>query len=119
MKAFERLNIKEADPKTLGAPFDVVVTDVSFISLASIAEVVSSMCKAGSVFVGLIKPQFECKKGETVNGVVEDEAVHLRCIDEVKSAYNEAGFSGAKIKQSPITGPAGNIEYLIYTIKEA
>ena len=119
VKAFERLNIKEADPKTLGAPFDVVVTDVSFISLASISEVVSSMCKAGSVFVGLIKPQFECRKGETVNGVVEDEAVRLRCIDEVKSAYNEAGFSGAKIKQSPITGPAGNIEYLIYAIKEA
>lgn len=118
VKVFERLNIKEAEPKTLSAPFDVVVTDVSFISLASIADVVSSMCKEGSIFVGLIKPQFECRKGETVNGVVEDEAIRLRCIDEVKAAYSKAGFVNAKIKQSSITGPAGNVEFLIYTIKE-
>lgn len=119
VKAFERLNIKEAEPKTLGAPFDLVVTDVSFISLASIAEVVASMCKAGSVFVGLIKPQFECRRGETVNGVVEDEVVRQRTIDEVVEAYKNVGFSDPKIKQSPLRGPAGNIEYLIYTIKEA
>lgn len=94
------------------------MTDVSFISLASISEVVSSMCKTGSVFVGLIKPQFECRRGETVNGVVKVEEIRLRCIEEVKAAYAQAGFTDAKIKQSPITGPAGNIEYLIYTIKE-
>lgn len=76
------------------------------------------MCKAGSVFVGLIKPQFECRRGETVNGVVEDESIRLRCIEEVKVAYSKAGFVNAKIKQSPITGPAGNVEFLIYTIKE-
>ena len=119
VKVFERLNIKDAVPSELGAPFDIVVTDVSFISLASIAEVVASMCAEGSTFVGLIKPQFECKKGETEGGVVVDDSIRQRTIDEVIEAYKAQGFGEPKIKQSPVKGPAGNIEYLIYTIKQS
>ena len=119
VKAFERLNIKDAKASEIGAPFDVVVTDVSFISLASISNVVASMCEKGSIFIGLIKPQFECKKGESEGGVVTDESIRQRTINEVVDAYKAQGFIEPKIKQSPIKGPAGNIEYLIYTIKQS
>lgn len=93
----------------------MVVTDVSFISLASIANIIKVMCTEGSEFIGLIKPQFECKKGETIGGVVKDENIRKRTINEVCDAYKKVGFVSPKIKQSPLRGPAGNIEYLLYT----
>lgn len=114
VKVFERLNIKEAMPKELGSPFDVIVTDVSFISLASIASNVASFSNSGTLFVGLIKPQFECKRGEAPNGIVRDDSIRLRTIDEVKSAFQESGFEIIDVTDSPIKGHSGNIEFLIY-----
>lgn len=112
---FERTNIKEAIPSDLGAPFDIVVIDVSFIGLASLAGVISSFCAEGSELIALIKPQFEAAHEETNQGLVEDENVRLRTIDEVKEAITEVGFSVVGVIESPIKGKKlGNTEYLLY-----
>ena len=96
---FERTNIKDADPAALGAPFDLIVIDVSFI--------------------GLVKPQFESAVGETDRGVVRDEAVRLRTVEEVKEALAAAGFAVTGVVESPITGPEGNVEYLVRAVYQA
>lgn len=133
---FERTNIKTADPVELGAPFDLIVIDVSFIGLAALAETFPPLCRkpvscaqgvaSGSdvassvmgevdptVFIGLVKPQFESRHDETDHGVVRDEAVRLRTVEEVRSALEEVGFAVTGVVESPITGPEGNVEYLV------
>lgn len=87
---------------------------MSFIGLASLSDNIASFCKPSSIFIGLIKPQFECHKEETINGVVNDETIRKRTIEEVKSAYSASGFTIKDVCESPIKGPAGNIEYLMY-----
>lgn len=114
VKVFERLNIRNANPDEIGAPFNVIVTDVSFISLASLSDKVASFSKPETIFIGLIKPQFECKKHENIDGVVIDESVRMRTIEEVKSAFKQSGFKIIADAESPIKGPAGNTEYLLY-----
>ena len=114
VKVFERLNIKDANPKDIGAPFDIIVTDVSFISLASLADKIVSFCAAETQFIGLIKPQFESRKGEAINGIVTDPAIHKRCIKEVTEAFEKTGFKVQGVIDSPIKGQAGNKEFLIY-----
>ena len=113
---FERTNIKEADPVALGAPFDLIVIDVSFIGLAGLAPLFPRFSRPGTVFIGLVKPQFESAHGETDHGVVRDEAVRLRTVDEVREALDASGFSVTGTVESPITGPEGNVEYLVRAV---
>ena len=116
VRVFERTNIRLADPADLGAPFDLVVADLSFIGLARLAGVFAQLCEEGSQFVGLVKPQFESRHDETDDrGVVQDEAVRARTVDEVKSALVDAGFRCAGVIESPIRGKqSGNVEYLVH-----
>lgn len=114
--AFERTNIRLADPVALGAPFDVLVADLSFIGLAQLAPVFARLSERGSVFLGLVKPQFESRPGETEGGVVRDEAVRERVVEEVRAALAAAGFEVSGVVESPITGPEGNVEYLVRAV---
>lgn len=116
VSVFERTNIKLADPVALGAPFDVLVADLSFIGLAQLAVVFARLAHEGSVFLGLVKPQFESRPGETEGGVVRDKAVRERVVDEVRAALEEAGFRTDGVVESPITGPEGNVEYLVRAV---
>lgn len=113
---FERTNIRFADPVELGAPFDIVVCDLSFIGLAQLSGVFASLCAPGSVFLGLIKPQFESHHDETDHGVVLDESVRQRVIAEVSASLDHAGFIVSGVVQSPIKGPEGNIEYIVRAV---
>lgn len=115
---FERVNIKLADPAELGAPFDVLVADLSFIGLAALAPTFARFSQPGTVFIGLVKPQFESRPDETEHGVVRDEAVRRRTVDEVRAALVAAGFGVAGVVESPITGPEGNVEYLVRAVFE-
>ena len=116
VRVFERVNIKTADPGELGAPFDVIVADVSFIGLASLASVFAQLAHGNSVFIGLIKPQFESQHDETDHGVVRDPAVRKRTVIEVSDALEQNGFEVTDVLQSPITGPKGNIEFLVRAV---
>lgn len=113
---FERTNIKLADPASLGAPFDLLVADLSFIGLAQLSSVFARLSHKGSVFIGLVKPQFESRPGETQGGVVRDEAVRERVVEEVRDALGHAGFESTGAVESPITGPEGNVEYLVRAV---
>lgn len=113
----ERTNIRTATPEELGAPFDVLVADLSFIGLASLAPSFACLCHEGSVFIGLVKPQFESEHDETEHGLVTDPAVRQRTVDEVRAALEENGFSVSGVIESPIRGKrAGNIEYLVRAV---
>ena len=98
---FERTNIKDADPAEVGAPFDLIVIDVSFIGLAALAPLFPRFSRPGTIFIGLVKPQFESAHDETDRGVVRDEAVRLRTVEEVKAALAAAGFTATGVVQSP------------------
>lgn len=114
---FERTNIRTADPAQLGAPFDLIVADLSFIGLASLAPVFAALAHEGSVFIGLVKPQFESGHDETDHGVVRDESVRARTIEEVRDAMQTAGFAVTGVVESPITGAKGhNVEYLLRAV---
>ncbi len=113
VRVFERTNIKTADPEALGAPFDVLVADLSFIGLSGLAGTFASLCAAGSILIALIKPQFESAHEETDRGVVRDPSVRARVVDEVSCALAAAGFCVQGVVESPIKGPEGNVEYLV------
>lgn len=119
VRVFERTNIRLASPEDLGAPFDVIVCDLSFIGMASLAEVFAALAHEGSIFLGLIKPQFESKQGETDGGIVVDAAVRERVVGEVEEALTNVGFHVEGVIESPIKGTSGNIEYLVHAVYES
>lgn len=117
VRVFERTNIKTADAVEVGAPFDILVADLSFIGLAQLAGDFARLSKAGSIFIGLVKPQFESRHEETEGGVVVDPAVRARTVEEVREALQEHGFDVTGVVESSITGKRrGNIEYLVRAV---
>lgn len=116
VQVFERTNIKTADPTVLGAPFDIVVADLSFIGLAGLAGVFAGLCRPNTVCLLLVKPQFESAHDETDHGIVRDEAVRLRVVDEVSAAFAAVGFLIEGAVESPIKGAEGNVEYLVKAV---
>ena len=95
-------------------PIDLVVCDASFIGLAKVLEVPLSFVRAGGRAMALIKPQFEAGRAEVgKGGVVRDEAVRARVCDEVAAWFAAGGWRVEGVVESPITGPEGNVEYLI------
>ena len=97
---------------------DVIVCDASFIGLAKVLEVPLSFARPGARLVALIKPQFEAGRDEVgKGGVVRDPAVHERVCREVADWLTGIGWSVEGLSQSPITGPEGNVEFLILARK--
>ena len=95
-------------------PVDVVVCDASFIGLAKVLERPLAFAKAQARLLALIKPQFEAGRDEVgKGGVVRDPQVHDRVCREVAACLTGAGWTVAGIVPSPITGPEGNVEFLI------
>ena len=91
-----------------------VVCDASFISLAKVLAVPLALAARPTMLVALIKPQFEVGKGEVgKGGVVRDPALHERVCDEVRGWLEIADWTVLGIERSPITGPEGNVEFLI------
>lgn len=113
---FERTNIRTASPAEVGAPFDLMVADLSFIGLAGLAHTFARYATKGSVFIGLVKPQFESHHDETDRGIVRSAAVRERTVQEVRDALEAAGFEVTGVTESPITGTEGNIEYLVQAV---
>ena len=122
VSVFERTNIKLADPGELGAPFDLIVCDVSFIGLTVLAPAFARLSRpasdgaSASVFLGLVKPQFESRHDETDHGIVRDEAVRARTVEEVRCALEREGFEVTGTIESPIKGAEGNVEYLVCAV---
>lgn len=96
-------------------PVDIIVCDASFISLAKVLERPMSFARPGAHLVALIKPQFEAGREEVgKGGVVRDPAIHARVCEEVREWLIIQGWSVSGVTTSPITGPQGNVEFLIH-----
>ncbi|MCD8316475.1 MAG: TlyA family RNA methyltransferase [Eggerthellaceae bacterium] len=113
---YERTNIRKTGATDLDGPFDLIVMDVSFISLGSLAPKIAELSTRGTEFIGLIKPQFECPRGSTEHGIVVDEAIRRNCVASVVRSFEDAGFEVSGTTVSPIHGAKGNVEYLMHAI---
>jgi 23S rRNA (cytidine1920-2'-O)/16S rRNA (cytidine1409-2'-O)-methyltransferase len=99
-------------------PVDLIVCDASFISLSKVLERPLYFARTGAQLVALIKPQFEAGRSEVgKGGVVRDVAVHDRVCAEVADWLESSGWEVKGQTESPITGPKGNIEFLIWAEK--
>lgn len=110
----EKTNARYLTGAQIPEPADIIVCDASFIALAKVLETPLGFAKTGAKLVALIKPQFEAGRGEVgKGGVIRDAAVHDRVCAEVAQWLGGAGWRVAGITPSPITGPEGNVEFLI------
>ncbi len=110
----EQTSARILTPAHIPEPIDLVVCDASFIGLAKVLEVPLGFTRPGARLAALIKPQFEAGRAEVgKGGVVRDPAVHARVCDAVAAWLTASGWDVAGITTSPITGPEGNVEFLI------
>lgn len=110
----ERMNAREMTPAWFPAPLDFAATDVSFISVRLILPAMYACLRDGARAVILVKPQFEAGRGRVgKNGVVRAAAVHEDVLAGTASFAGSLGFSVRALDFSPITGPQGNIEFLL------
>jgi 23S rRNA (cytidine1920-2'-O)/16S rRNA (cytidine1409-2'-O)-methyltransferase len=114
----ERTNIRDTTPDAIGGLVDVVVVDVSFISLTVIIPVLVALCQPGSSMVLLVKPQFEAGRAEVARGrgVITDPAIHARVRDEVGAALDAARCRVVGWMDSPLKGGEGNRELLVHAV---
>ncbi len=111
----ERTNFRKVTPDMIEDKIDFFSVDVSFISLKLILPVVRPLLSSQGQGVCLIKPQFEAGRGKVgKKGVVRDKAVHTEVIESIRDFCLECGFDVLGLDFSPVKGPEGNIEYLIY-----
>ena len=114
----EQTSARILTPAHIPEPIDLIVCDASFIALAKVLPVPMSFARDAARMVALIKPQFEAERGEVgKKGVVRDAAVHARVCDEVREWLTGEGWDVADLVESPITGPEGNVEFLIAAVK--
>ncbi len=109
----ENVNARYLKPEDFIEKFDLIVVDVSFISVTKILPALISLLKDEGKIITLIKPQFEVKKGEIeTGGIVHDETKHQRVVNEVNQTAKVLGLQLSKIIDSPILGAEGNKEFL-------
>ncbi|MFN0249441.1 MAG: TlyA family RNA methyltransferase [Kofleriaceae bacterium] len=112
----ERANVRNLDDDFVPEPADLAVIDVSFISLVLVLPRIRELLRPpfGKPIVALVKPQFEVGRDLVgKGGVVRDEAARLGAIEKVRTWALANGFTAHEHVESPITGPAGNVEYLL------
>ena len=115
----ERTNVRNVTPEDIGELIDLASIDVAFISLEKVLPAVKTMLKPAGEIVALIKPQFEAGREKVgKKGVVRDPKVHLEVIHNVVDMAREMNFVTRELTFSPVKGPEGNIEYLIWLSKD-
>ena len=115
----ERTNIRYVTPEDIGVPLDFASIDVSFISLKTIMPAVKNLLGDKGEVVALIKPQFEAGREKVgKKGVVRDIEVHLEVVNKIVTFLIENEFNILGLSFSPIKGPEGNREYLVYFTKD-
>ena len=110
----EQTNARDLTADIVPERVDIVVCDASFISLAKVLDRALDLAKRGAKLVAVVKPQFEAGKG----GVVRDPAVHDRVSRQAAQWVESKGWRVLGIERSPITGPEGNVEFLLGAEKE-
>ncbi len=115
----EQTNARDLTTQIVPEPVDIVVCDASFIGLAKVLDAALGLARPGAQLVALVKPQFEAGRGEVgKGGVVRDPAIHARVCDEAAAWVRSKNWIVLGVETSPITGPEGNIEFLLGAVRE-
>ena len=110
----EKTNARHLTAAAIPEPIDIVTCDASFIGLAKVLPAALGFVAAGGRLVALVKPQFEAGRAEVgKGGVVRDPVVHARVCDEAVAWLEGIGWAVDGVTPSPITGPEGNVEFLL------
>ena len=112
----ERHNVRHTDLDEIGGPVDIIVGDLSFISLQLVIPTLTQLCQPGAPMVLLVKPQFEAGRQEVDRGrgIITDPAIHDRVRAEIGAALIAASCDVVGWTDSPITGADGNREFLVH-----
>lgn len=115
----EQTNARHLDAKIIPEPVDVITCDASFIALSKVLESALKLAGRRALLVALIKPQFEAGREEVgKGGVVRDPVIHERVCTGAKGWVESRGWSVVGLVPSPITGPEGNVEFLLGAVKD-
>lgn len=115
---FERTNVRNIDVAAVGGPFDLVVGDLSFVSLKSLMPDIVRLLKPQGQLAILVKPQFELDSsliGE--GGIVRDPALHAMALSQAAAAAAECGLVVDDVACSPVKGTKGNVEFLLHAVR--
>jgi 23S rRNA (cytidine1920-2'-O)/16S rRNA (cytidine1409-2'-O)-methyltransferase len=111
----DRTNIRHLTDDVIGEPSDLVVADLSFISLTLVLPALAAVSKSDADFVVMVKPQFEVGREKLgAGGVVRDPALRKAAVIEVADSAYDVGLGTLGIAASPLPGPAGNVEYFLW-----
>lgn len=110
----EQTNARYLTDDIVTEPVDIIVCDASFIGLAKVLDTALDFAKPQGLLIALVKPQFEAERHEIgKGGVVRDPEVHARTCNNAKLWVESRGWNVAGLETSPITGPEGNVEFLL------
>lgn len=116
--SLEKTNARSLSRNEVPEPFEVIVSDVSFISLTLALPPAMVLAQSGAGLIALIKPQFEVgRDGLDKGGIVKNAALRQQAVDDITAFLRDADWDVLGTTTSPITGPDGNVEYLIGAIK--
>lgn len=118
VRVMERTNVRSLDSTSIGGPVDLVVADLSFISLRTVAAALVGVCREGGNLVLMVKPQFELARARVPRGgVVRDPADWLSAAVTVAGAYGALGCGLAGAAPSMLPGPKGNREFFLLLVR--
>ncbi|MCV7043065.1 TlyA family RNA methyltransferase [Mycobacterium frederiksbergense] len=116
----ERTNVRTLTPDAIGGPVDLVVADLSFISLATVLPALTACCSRDADIVPMVKPQFEVGKDRVgAGGVVSDPALRAEAVLAVAHRAAELQWHTVAVTASPLPGPSGNVEFFLRFRAEA
>ena len=116
----DRTNVRDLDPRMVGEPVDLVVADLSFISLRLVLAPLAACATPEADLLLMVKPQFEVGRDRVgKGGVVRDASMRAEAVRSVASAAREVGLGVAGVTASPLPGPSGNVEYFLWLRADA
>jgi 23S rRNA (cytidine1920-2'-O)/16S rRNA (cytidine1409-2'-O)-methyltransferase len=110
----DRVNVRSLEPAQVAPPPDLVVGDLSFISLTLVIPALVACAAPDADFVLMVKPQFEVGRDKVGGGVVRDPAVRAAAVAAVAAAAGQSGLGVRGVTASPLPGPSGNVEYFLW-----
>ena len=118
VRVLERTNVRALSPDAVGGAVDLVVADLAFISLVTVADALVGVTGPGGALVLLVKPQFELPRSDVPRGgVVREQAAWRRAVGAVADGYRALGCSLTGAVASQVTGPKGNREFFLHMLR--